>query len=608
MPTVERIARPRVAYATALRGTGSGGRSLTYAYDDAGNLTSRSSSVTADAGASLGDHGAAAATTPPGPNAAQYATVGGTRSRLAYDAAGRATSATVCTSTTSMDCTAKSGADHRYFTWNARGLATRVTHGGSADDATPTVREDLAYGPDGGRSFRKSVWTAGSARRTERRFSVGTFEEALPDATATDEWVRKTLVTDHVLHVRRKARGGAETSAFEYLHRDHLGSVTAVTDAARTVSRRAAFDPFGARRKTDWSAALTAAETAAWADGAAARSTLGFAGHEQLDRAGLVDMRGRLYDPQLGVFLSPDPVVSDAGSAQGWNLYGHVGNRPLSRVDPSGRTFAGTGCNLAGVGCQPLGGGFSPSAPLAGSAVAWFTWIPVLTVSYQGGRWGASVVWGMGADEGRPGWRGGPRWSVHLDWLPVWGVSSRWARVEAGVARDTADEPMEPPRRRVVAWVGGAADGWSRVVKSLYESHKESPYVGDDDTEYFKHWERGKLADWIQKHQDAHITVIGHSWGAAAAARVVAQGNAVDKLVTVDPVSRRWRRRDALGNVAKHAGVWHNYDSVSRKWYRLPNIISRLGGRWNDAPEAFANEHTRVDLDHVRICLVHCAP
>ena len=43
-------------------------------------------------------------------------------------------------------------------------------------------------------------------------------------------------------------------------------------------------------------------------------------------------MGGRLHDPQLGVFLSPDPVVSDAASAQGWNLYGYVDNRPLSRA------------------------------------------------------------------------------------------------------------------------------------------------------------------------------------------------------------------------------------------------------------------------------------
>ena len=67
----------------------------------------------------------------------------------------------------------------------------------------------------------------------------------------------------------------------------------------------------------------------------------------------------------------------------------------------------------------------------------------MLTVSYQGGGWGVSVVWGMGmgADDSRSGWWR-PRWTVHLDWLPVWGVSSRSARVEAGVARDPADEPM----------------------------------------------------------------------------------------------------------------------------------------------------------------------
>jgi len=52
------------------------------------------------------------------------------------------------------------------------------------------------------------------------------------------------------------------------------------------------------------------------------------AGHEHLDCTGFMHMDGRLYDPRIGRFLSPDPVVSDPSSRQGWNIYSHVGGWP----------------------------------------------------------------------------------------------------------------------------------------------------------------------------------------------------------------------------------------------------------------------------------------
>ena len=167
-----------------------------------------------------------------------------------------------------------------------------------------------------------------------------------------------------------------------------------------------------------------------------------------------------------------------------------------------------------------------------------------------------------------------------------------------------------PPRRTVVAWVGGFLDDRERgVVRGLYEAYKKRTHdVNAENTRYFKHSQRRRLAKWIRMHQDdAYVIVIGHSWGAAAAARVVAKGNAVDKLVTVDPVSLRWKRPRALRKVAKYSGVWHNYDSISQKSTGA-DIIAGVGRRWDDAPKDFATSHTPVDLNHVDICMVHCTP
>ena len=47
---------------------------------------------------------------------------------------------------------------------------------------------------------------------------AGGFEDVVPASRmARFERVRKTPVTDTVLHVRKKPRGGAEVSSFEYL-------------------------------------------------------------------------------------------------------------------------------------------------------------------------------------------------------------------------------------------------------------------------------------------------------------------------------------------------------------------------------------------------------
>jgi hypothetical protein len=46
-------------------------------------------------------------------------------------------------------------------------------------------------------------------------------------------------------------------------------------------------------------------------------------------------MKGRVYDPNVGRFLSVDPIIANAGS-QSLNPYSYLGNNPLSGTDPTG--------------------------------------------------------------------------------------------------------------------------------------------------------------------------------------------------------------------------------------------------------------------------------
>jgi RHS repeat-associated protein len=61
-----------------------------------------------------------------------------------------------------------------------------------------------------------------------------------------------------------------------------------------------------------------------------------FTGHETIPSVGLINMNGRVYDPDLGRFLSPDPNIQFVHNLQSYNRYSYVLNNPLSFTDPTG--------------------------------------------------------------------------------------------------------------------------------------------------------------------------------------------------------------------------------------------------------------------------------
>ena len=114
---------------------------------------------------------------------------------------------------------------------------------------------------------------------------------------------------------------------------DHLGSVDTIMEASGAIVERMSFDPWGKRRQINWVPINDPAGTMPLV------TTRGFTSHEQLDTVGLVHMNGRVYDPELGRFLSADIVVQDVTNLQAWNAYSYVLNNPLSMTDPTGFFF-----------------------------------------------------------------------------------------------------------------------------------------------------------------------------------------------------------------------------------------------------------------------------
>jgi RHS repeat-associated protein len=183
------------------------------------------------------------------------------------------------------------------------------------------------YAPD--RSlYRKTVDDHG--KLTTTTYIGGLYERETPAAGPARH--KHYIAAGGALVAVLTTRSGSPDET-RYLHKDHLGSVDVVTDATGAVVERLSFDAWGRRRNpSDWRPA-----TGPVASGV----NRGFTGHEMLDEVGLIDMGGRVYDPETGRFLSPDPFVQAPENSQNLNQYSYVLNNPLSYTDPSGFFFHG---------------------------------------------------------------------------------------------------------------------------------------------------------------------------------------------------------------------------------------------------------------------------
>jgi RHS repeat-associated protein len=130
------------------------------------------------------------------------------------------------------------------------------------------------------------------------------------------------------------ATGGTAGTArpaqsLSYMHVDHLGSVSVLTDDTGSVVERMAFDPWGKRRNINGMADSNDTIVGLTMD-------RGFTLHEHLDEMGIIHMNGRIFDPLIGRFMSADPFIQAPDNLQSHNRFAYVMNNPLSYTDPSG--------------------------------------------------------------------------------------------------------------------------------------------------------------------------------------------------------------------------------------------------------------------------------
>jgi RHS repeat-associated protein len=207
----------------------------------------------------------------------------------------------------------------RTVQYNTSGLPTVIDWGIGQGQARHT---EFAYDPDGARALKRDA--------DQTTITAGLFERRTPAGTGgTEIHNLHNIVADGrvIAQVNRvqAASGPVTDTRTWYLHTDQQGSTT-LTSRGNGQLAAQYYDPFGQR--TDQTGKPLG-------NGRRDGPRQGYTGHEHDDEYGLINMKGRIYDPQARRFLTPDPIQTPA-SSQSHNRYSYVQNNPATLTDPTG--------------------------------------------------------------------------------------------------------------------------------------------------------------------------------------------------------------------------------------------------------------------------------
>ena len=217
----------------------------------------------------------------------------------------------------------------RSFSYDANGNLQSKTEGGVTTTYEWDAENRLLAVKQGPTTTLASFTYDGLGRRRTKANSV---------ATATYIWDGQDVVEERstFFATRRYIHGAGidlhlavvENSTPSYFVADHLGSVVRVTNNVGSPIVTREYDP--------WGTMVQGASVSGYA----------FTGREWDAEVGLHYYRTRYYDPIVGRFLSPDPLVSNAPPVDGGMLlgqlplltdrYDYVRNAPTRYIDPMG--------------------------------------------------------------------------------------------------------------------------------------------------------------------------------------------------------------------------------------------------------------------------------
>jgi len=155
---------------------------------------------------------------------------------------------------------------------------------------------------------------------TETLYYYYAGDQVIEERDASDVVVATYVYGDGIDNVLQMQRGGNDY----YYHKNHLGSVMAITDANGSVVEHYEYDPYGTPTIYDAYGNIIAVSSIG--------NHILFTGRDYDTETSLYYYRARHYNPTLGRFMQYDPMMYIDGA----NLYRYVKNNPLSYVDPKG--------------------------------------------------------------------------------------------------------------------------------------------------------------------------------------------------------------------------------------------------------------------------------
>lgn len=201
-------------------------------------------------------------------------------------------------------------------------------------------------------SYYGSLSTTPTERPNRKFYSADKTIEIVKEGTTTKiiTYITGDPYNANYIKIDQLTGSNVDSVNRYYLHRDNQGTILAITtaDQSSTIVEQRYFDAWGNLKNAIVGGVVQTPNTMGWVN------TLlidrGYTGHEHLKTVGLIHMNGRIYDPQLKRFLSPDNFVQDPFNTQSYNRYGYVFNNPLLYTDPSGEiAFLAGVAIIAGV-------------------------------------------------------------------------------------------------------------------------------------------------------------------------------------------------------------------------------------------------------------------
>ncbi|AXT61814.1 hypothetical protein D1816_16110 [Aquimarina sp. AD10] len=259
-------------------------------------------------------------------------------------------------------------------------------------------RVSFEYGPMMNRS---NAWYGGLdedklERRYHKQYSSIAPVEIVHDSQDNSykfmTYVMGDAYTAPIVHIKKTVN--STINEFHYLHRDYLGSILAISNDSGQVVEKRQFGAWGTIDKF-WGIGNINSFTH--------NSLLsrGYTGHEHFFTVNLIHMNGRMYDAQLGRFLSPDNFIQEPYSTKSFNRYGYVWNNPLMFNDASGEFIFITAIVIGAVagayfgGVQANGGNWNPIKWNWSSGSTWLGVVGGAIIGGVSGGVGAAVTAGV---------------------------------------------------------------------------------------------------------------------------------------------------------------------------------------------------------------------